>query len=236
MELRRPSPEPIRVLVADDHLVLRMGLESLINRQRDMKVVAEAASGHEAVELYKTHRPDVALMDLRMPGLTGVEAIAAICSFEPAARVIVLTIHKGDDAVYQAVRAGARGYLIKDVPTDEILAAIRSVHLGQRCIPPDIASRMLERLWQADLTPREIDILKHVACGLGNKEIGESLSISQATVKNHVASIIGKLGAEDRTHAVTLALERNIIDLEELRLRGRPTLGRDTKEPVTTPR
>jgi len=236
MEPRRPVPQPIRVLVADDHLVLRMGLESLINRQRDMTVVAEAASGAEAVDLYKAHRPDVTLMDLRMPGLTGVEAIAAICGFDPAARIIVLTIHKGDEAVYQAVRAGAKGYLIKDVPTDELLAAIRSVNMGQRCIPPDIAARMLERLWQADLTPREIDILRHVACGLGNKEIGESLEISQATVKNHVASIIAKLGAEDRTHAVTLALERNIIDIEELRLRGRPNTVRDVKEPATTSR
>jgi two-component system, NarL family, response regulator len=236
MEPRGITPPSIRVLVADDHLVLRMGLESLINRQRDMTVVAEASSGPEAVEQYKTHRPDVTLMDLRMPGLTGVEAIAAICAINPAARVIVLTIHKGDEAVYQAVRAGARGYLIKDVPTEELLAAIRTVHQGQRCIPPDIAARMLERLWQADLTPREIDILRHVACGLGNKEIGDSLEISQATVKNHVASIIAKLGAEDRTHAVTLALERNIIDLEELRLRGRPTLHREVKETLVTSR
>ena len=221
--------KPIRVLVADDHLILRMGLESLINRQRDMEVVAEASNGADVVELYREHRPDVTLMDLRMPGLNGVEAIAAICEIDPAARIIVLTIHKGDEAVYQAVRAGAKGYLIKDVPTDELLAAVRSVHQGQRCIPPDIASRMLERLWQADLTPREVDILRRVACGLGNKEVAELLDISQATVKNHVASIIAKLGAQDRTHAVTLALERNIIELDELRLRGRA----DLKEPST---
>jgi two-component system, NarL family, response regulator len=231
MDPRRTSG-PIRILVADDHLLLRMGLESLINRQKDMKVVAEAASGAEVVELYKQHRPDVTLMDLRMPGASGVEAISAIVGFDHDARIIVLTIHKGDEAVYQAVRAGARGYLIKDIATEEILAAIRAVHQGQRCIPPDIATRMLERLWQADLTPREIDILKHVARGLGNKEIGESLDISQATVKNHVASIIAKLGAQDRTHAVTLALERNIIDLEDLSLRGRA----DSKEPVSSPR
>jgi two-component system, NarL family, response regulator len=210
----------IRVLVADDHLILRMGIESLITRQKDMCVVAEASSGQEVVDLYREHRPDVTLMDLRMPGLNGVEAISAICAIEPAARVIVLTIHKGDEAVYQALRAGAKGYLIKDVPTEEILAAIRAVHQGQRCIPPEIASRMLERLWHADLTPREIDILKLVARGLGNKEIADKLEISQATVKNHVASIIGKMGAQDRTHAVTLALERNIIDIEDLSLRG----------------
>jgi len=220
-----PSPvtksPAIRVLVADDHLILRMGLESLINRQKDMTVVGEASSGQEVVDLYHVHRPDVTLMDLRMPGLSGVEAIAAICRTDPEARVIVLTIHKGDEAVYQALRAGAKGYLIKDVPTEEILAAIRMVHQGQRCIPPEIASRMLERLWQADLTPREVDILKLVARGLGNKEVADELSISQATVKNHVASIIGKLGAQDRTHAVTLALERNIIDIDDLGLRGK---------------
>jgi two-component system NarL family response regulator len=215
------APE-IRVLVADDHLILRMGIESLISRQKDMCVVAEASSGHEVVELYKTHRPDVTLMDLRMPGLTGIEAIGAICSFDPAARVIVLTIHKGDEAVYQALRAGAKGYLIKDVPTEEILAAIRAVHQGQRCIPPDIASRMLERLWHADLTPREVEILKQVARGLGNKEIADRLTISQATVKNHVASIIAKMGAQDRTHAVTLALERNILDIDDIGLRKKP--------------
>jgi two-component system NarL family response regulator len=216
--------KPIRVLVADDHLILRMGLESLINRQRDMCVVAEASNGADVVELYKTHRPDVTLMDLRMPGLSGVEAISAIIELDPAARIIVLTIHKGDEAVYQAVRAGAKGYLIKDVPTEELIAAVRSVHQGQRCLPPEVASRMLERLWQADLTPREVEILQRVACGLGNKEVAEFLDISQATVKNHVASIISKLGAQDRTHAVTLALERNIINLDDLGLRGRQDL------------
>ena len=213
----------IRVLVADDHLVLRLGLVTLIGDEPDMEVVAEAANGQEVIDLFKSHRPDVVLMDLRMPGHTGEEVIAAVCSEDAEARIIVLTIHKGDEAVYQALRAGAKGYLIKDVPTEEILAAIRMVHQGQRCIPPEIASRMLERLWQADLTPREVDILKLVARGLGNKEVADELSISQATVKNHVASIIGKLGAQDRTHAVTLALERNIIDIDDLGLRGKLT-------------
>jgi len=211
----------IRLLIADDHLILRMGLESLLNRQRDMAVVAEASSGQEVVEQYRAHRPDVVLMDLRMPGLTGPEAISAICSFDPSARIIILTIHKGDQAVHESLRAGARGYLIKDVPTEEILAAIRAVNAGGRCIPPDIASRMLERMWHGELTPREIHVLKLVARGLGNKEIADNLDISQATVKNHVASVIAKLGAQDRTHAVTLALERSIIDIDELALRGR---------------
>src|SRR5688572_17727751 len=193
-----------------------MGIESLITRQKDMCVVAEASSGQEVVDLYREHRPDVTLMDLRMPGLNGVEAISAICAIEPAARVIVLTIHKGDEAVYQALRAGARGYLLKDIPTDEILAAIRSVHEGRRCIPPAIAARMAERIRHSDLTPREIDVLKLIAKGFSNKQIGERLGIAEATVKNHVVSLLGKLGVQDRTHAVTLALERNIIDLEEV--------------------
>jgi DNA-binding NarL/FixJ family response regulator len=213
--------DPIRVLVADDHLILRMGIESLINRQRDMRVIAEASSGQEVVELYKTHRPDVTLMDLRMPTVSGAQAIALIRSFDPEARIIVLTIHKGDQAVHQALSAGARGYLIKDVPTEEILAGIRVVHEGGRCIPSDIASVMLERLWHGDLTPREVAVLTLVAKGLGNKQVADRLGISQATVKNHVASISSKLGAQDRTHAVTIAIGRGIIDVDDISLSGR---------------
>jgi len=208
--------QPIRVLVADDHLILRLGLVTLISGEPDMQVVAEASSGQQVIELFRTHRPDVTLMDLRMPGLGGVEAIAAICRTDPEARIIVLTIHKGDEAVYQALRAGARGYLLKDVPCEEILAAIRAVHEGRRCIPPVIAARMAERILHSELTPREIDVLKLIARGLSNRQIGERLGISEATVKNHVVSLLGKLGVQDRTHAVTLALERNIIELEEV--------------------
>ena len=208
--------QPIRVLVADDHLILRLGLVTLINGETDMKVVAEASNGQHVVELFREHRPDVTLMDLRMPGLNGVEAISAICAEEPDAKVIVLTIHKGDEAVYQALRAGARGYLLKDIATDEILAAIRSVNEGRRCIPPAIAARMAERIRHSDLTPREIDVLKLIAKGFSNKQIGDRLGIAEATVKNHVVSLLGKLGVQDRTHAVTLSLERNIIDLEEV--------------------
>jgi two-component system NarL family response regulator len=201
-------------LVADDHLILRLGLVTLVNGESDMKVVAEASSGAEAVELFRQHRPDVTLMDLRMPGMNGVEAIAAICAESADARVIVLTIHKGDEAVYQALRAGARGYLLKDIATDEILAAIRSVNEGRRCIPPAIAARMAERIRHSDLTPREIDVLKLIAKGFSNKQIGERLGIAEATVKNHVVSLLGKLGVQDRTHGDTVALEPKIIDLE----------------------
>jgi len=206
----------IRILIADDHLVVRIGLETLIRLQDDMCIVAEASNGADAVELYRVHRPDVTLMDLRMPGVSGAMAIAAIRALDPQARIVVLTVHRGDEAVYQAVRAGARGYLVKDADGEEILATIRGVHRGQRRIPPEIAARVVERVGQEELTPREVAILKLVARGLGNKEIAAALSISPGTAKNHVAHIIEKLGAQDRTHAVTLALERNIVDLEDL--------------------
>jgi len=216
------SPK-VRVLVADDHLVLRLGLVTLINDEPDLEVVAEAANGQEVVDLFKAHRPDVVLMDLRMPGHTGEEVIAALCAEDPDARVIVLTIHKGDEAVYTALRAGARGYLLKDVPTQEILAAVRAVHAGEQCIPPAIAARVAERIRKADLSPREVNVLKLIAAGLSNKEIGDRLGVSDATAKKHVTGLLAKLGVRDRTHAVTLSLERGIIDLEDVNVRHRPT-------------
>ncbi len=209
------KPQPIRLLVADDHLIVRLGLVTLIERQRDMRVVAEASSGRQAVELFAAHHPDVTLMDLRMPGLGGVEAIETIRAQDPQARIIILTIHKGDEAVYRALRAGAQGYLLKDVPGEEIVTAIRMVHSGQACIPPDIAARFVEHVRYDALTPREVYVLKLLAKGLSNLQIASQLQISAATVKNHVASVLGKLGVESRTHAVTLALERNLIDLED---------------------
>jgi len=207
----------IRVLVADDHVVVRLGLVTLINRQPDMMVVAEAASGQEVVDLWKAHRPDVGLLDLRMPGLTGVEATQAVRATDPQARIIVLTIHKGDDAVYRALRAGAQGYLLKDVRSKDLLAGIRSVYDGQPCLPPEITARVLKRIRHAELTAREVSVLKLVAKGLSNRQIAEKLNVSEATAKSDVASVLAKLGAQDRTHAVTMALVRNIIDLEDLR-------------------
>jgi two-component system NarL family response regulator len=209
--------KPIRVLVADDHVVVRLGLVTLINRQPDMQVVAEAASGTEVVDLWKTHRPHVGLLDLRMPGMTGVEATQAVRAIDAHARIIVLTIHKGDDAVYRALRAGAQGYLLKDVRSKDLLAGIRSVFEGQPCLPPEITARVLKRIRHADLTEREVSVLKLVAKGLSNRQIAEKLNVSEATAKSDVASVLGKLGAQDRTHAVTMALARNIIDLEDLR-------------------
>ena len=218
------SPK-VRVLVADDHLVLRLGLVTLINDEPDLEVVAEAANGQEVMDLFKAHRPDVVLMDLRMPGHTGEEVIAALCAEDPDARVIVLTIHKGDEAVYTALRAGARGYLLKDIPVEEILEAVRVVHAGGQCIPADIAARMVDRIRQADLTSREIAVIKLIARGFSNKQIGVKLDVSEATARSRVASILAKLGVKDRTHAVTLALERSIIDLEDVEAQGPPDIG-----------
>jgi len=186
-------------------------------RQPDMQVVAEASSGAEVIELWKAHRPHVGLLDLRMPGMTGVEATQAVRTFDPQARIIVLTIHKGDDAVYRALRAGAQGYLLKDVRSKDLLAGIRSVYEGQPCLPPEITARVLKRIRHADLTEREVSVLKLVAKGLSNRQIAQRLNVSEATAKSDVASVLGKLGAQDRTHAVTMALARNIIDLEDLR-------------------
>ena len=205
---------PIRVLVADDHLVVRIGLSTLINNQSDMQVVGEAANGREVVEKFGQLRPDVVLMDLRMPGLSGDETIAAVCAQDPGARVIVLTIHKGDEAAFQALRAGARGYLIKDVLSDEIVAAIRTVYAGERCIPPSVGEQLAERLGKAILSSREVDTLKLIAEGLSNKEVATRLGVSEATAKKHTANVLLKLGANDRTHAVRLGIERGIISLE----------------------
>jgi two-component system NarL family response regulator len=212
------SGHPIRVLVADDHLVVRFGLTSIIDQQDDMEVVGQASTGVEVIDLYRSHRPDVTLMDLRMPGKNGDEAIADICQEDPKARVIVLTIHRGDEAVHRAIRAGARGYLLKDVPFQDLLAAIRAVHEGKRCIPAELAGAMAGRLRHEELTPRETDVLKLIAGGLTNKLTGERLDITENAVKHHVAAILSKLDAQDRTHAVMLALDRGIIHLEDVDL------------------
>jgi two-component system NarL family response regulator len=208
------SQTPIRILVADDHLVVRLGLITMINNQPDMKVVGDAANGHDLIELFRQHHPDIILMDLRMPGLSGDETIATLCEEDPKVGVIVLTIHKGDEAAVQALRAGARGYLIKDVLGDEITAAIRTVHAGGQCIPPSIAEQLATRLAKAVLSSREVDVLKLIAEGLSNKEVATRLGVAETTAKKHTAGVLYKLGAKDRTHAVRLALERGIISLE----------------------
>ena len=205
----------IRILIADDHPVVREGVAAMIERRPDMTVVAEAATGREAVAAYRAAQPDVVLMDLRMPEMTGVEAIGAIRGEFPGARIIVLTTYDGDEDIYRGLQAGARAYLLKDAPRDELLDAIRAVHAGQSRIPPAVAARLAERVLAGpQLTPRELEVLRGIVAGQSNKEIGAALSIGEGTVKAHVNNILGKLGVNDRTQAVTTALQRGIVHLD----------------------
>ena len=208
------NPKPIRILIVDDHLVVRIGLRSMIDTQSDMVVVAEAANGQEAVALFREHRPEIALMDLRMPVMGGVEATIAIRGDFPDARIIVLTTYDGDEDIYRALQAGARAYLLKDIPRDEFLNDVRAVHSGQYCIPPAVAARLAQRLPFPDLSSRELDVLRLIVQGMSNKEIGGALSITESTVKNHVNSILAKLKVNDRTQAATTALRRGIVVLQ----------------------
>jgi len=207
------KPNPIRLLIADDHLVVRVGLRSMLDTQPGMVVVAEAANGREAIELFREHKPDVTLMDLRMPIMGGVEATIAIREEFPDARVIVLTTYDGDENIYRALRAGAMAYLLKDIPRGEFLDDVRAVYSGQYCIPPAVAARLAQRLPYSELSSREMEVLKLIVEGLSNKEIGSALTISESTVKNHVNSILAKLRVSDRTHAATMALRRGIVML-----------------------
>lgn len=204
----------VRILIADDHPVVREGLVALINRRPDMVVVAEVSNGREAVEQFLHHRPDVALLDLRMPEMEGVEAIVAIRQKIPTARLIVLTTFDDDEDIYRGLRAGAKAYLLKDAPRDDLLKCIRDVHEGQTIIPPPIAAKLADRLTTSGLTRREIQVLQLVAGGKGNKEIAVALSISEGTAKTHVSAILTKLDAADRTQAVTIALRRGILRLK----------------------
>jgi two-component system NarL family response regulator len=203
----------IRIIVVDDQAVVRQGFVSLIKTVPDMAVVAEGTNGREAVALYREHRPDVVLMDLRMPVMGGVEAIAAMRREWPDARVIVLTTYDGDEDIYRSLQAGAQGYLLKDMFFDELEAAIRAVHAGGRKIPGVVAERLAGRMGGSDLTARELEVLKLIVGGRSNKEIGTALGISEATVKSHINSILGKLGVTDRTQAATTALQRGIVHL-----------------------
>jgi two-component system, NarL family, response regulator len=209
----RIDSDPIRVLTVDDHALLRQGIAALVNAETDMKLVAEASNGQDAIEQFRLHRPDVTLMDLQMPALNGIEAILGIRSEFPNARIIVLTTYTGDVQVERALRAGARGYLLKGHVHRELLETIRAVHAGQKRIPPELAAQLADHVTDDDLSPREIDVLRLIAAGNANKEIAARLSIAEETVKSHVTNILAKLGANDRTHAVTIALKRGIIEL-----------------------
>jgi two-component system NarL family response regulator len=206
--------KPIRILIADDHFVVRMGLAAVITTQSDMQVVAEAANGLQAVELFRQHLPDVTLMDLRMPQMQGVEAITAIRGEFPNGRFIVLTTYDGDEDIYRALQAGARGYLLKDMVGDSLLDAIRAVHSGQRRIPPEVANRLAERMFRSELSAREMEVLRLIVKGKSNKEIASELGVAEGTVKIHINNILSKLGVSDRTQATTFALQHGIIHLD----------------------
>jgi DNA-binding NarL/FixJ family response regulator len=207
------QPESIRVLTVDDHLLLREGIAAVLESQEDMTLVAQAANGREAVESFRRLRPDVTLMDLRMPDMSGIEAITAIRSEFPDARIIVLTTYAGDAQAAAALKAGASGYLLKNLVRRELLETIRAVHSGKRRIPPEIATEIAEHVADDALTGREIEVLRRVASGKSNKLIAAELEISEGTVKTHMKSILPKLDASDRTHAVMIALRRGILDL-----------------------
>ncbi len=203
----------IRILAVDDHALLRKGIAALLNAEPDMKLVAEASNGAEAVTEFKKHRPDVTLMDLQLPGMSGIEATLAIRGDFPNARIIVLTTYPGDAQVVRALKAGARAYLLKAQVNKDLPDIIRAVHAGQKRIPPEVAIELAEYTAEDDLSSREIDVLRLIASGKANKEIANQLSIAEETVKSHVSNILSKLHVNDRTHAVTTALKRGIIQL-----------------------
>ncbi len=203
----------IKILIADDHPVVREGLTAMIQRQPDMHVVAEAENGRQATELALLHKPDVVLMDLRMPEMGGVEVTATLRQRVPRCRVIVLTTYDGDQDIVRALQAGARAYLLKDVFRADLLAAIRAVHGGESRIPAAVAQRLAEHIVNPGLTPRELEVLRLMAGGHSNREIARTLFVTESTIKGHVNNIFSKLGVRHRTHAVTLALKRGIISL-----------------------
>ena len=205
--------EKIRILVAEDHLVARVGVTTIVNMQPDMTVVAEAANGQQAVEMFRQHQPDVTLLDLRMPGMGGVEAAIAIRSEFPEARMIALTTYGGDEDIRRALAAGVQAYLTKDVLHDELLKAIRAVYAGQTYLPAAVAASLAAQLPRPDLSAREVQVLALIVRGLANKQIAFTLSIAEHTVKNHVKNILSKLGVQDRTQAATAAIQRGIIHL-----------------------
>ena len=202
---------PIRVLIAEDHLIARVGVGTIVQTQTDMEVVAEAATGAEAVQLHEQHRPDVTLMDIRMPVMGGVDAMRAIRERAPQARFIALSTYSGDEEIRRALQAGASAYLTKDVLDDELVKTIRLVHAGRAYLPPAVAATLAAHATRPELTARELDVLALIVRGMGNKQIASELKIAEYTVKNHVKNVLSKLGVDDRTQAATSALQRGII-------------------------
>jgi two-component system, NarL family, response regulator len=207
------QPKPIHVLVVDDHPVVRQGLVAMLEEVPDILVVGQVGNGREAIAVCRQQQPDVTLMDLRMPELDGVAAITAICAEFPAARIIVLTTYDGDEDIYQGLRAGAKGYLLKDAEPEELLSAIRAVCRGQKHIPPHVGAKLLERMASSELSDRELEVLQLITTGKSTQAVSKALNITERTVNFHINHILSKLGVEDRTQAVVVALRRGIVSL-----------------------
>src|SRR6202049_1960510 len=207
------APNSIRILVVDDHPLLRQGIAALLADQSDMSMIGEASNGREAIQQFRAHRPDITLMDLQMPELNGLDAIIGIRGEFPEARIIVLTTYTGDVQVLRALKAGARGYLLKNLLHKELLETIRAVHAGRKTISPEVSYQLAEHATDDALTPTEISVLRLIAAGNANKQIADQLSITEETVKGRVKNILSKLGANDRTHAAMIGIKRGIIDL-----------------------
>ncbi|PZU91501.1 MAG: DNA-binding response regulator [Pseudanabaena sp.] len=203
----------IRIMIADDHAIVRQGLATIVDRDPEMTVIAQAEDGQQAIALFREHQPDITLMDLRMPQMDGVEAITAICAEFKQARIMVLTTYDGDEDIYRGLQSGAAGYLLKDAKPNELLNAIRTIHSGQKYVPLEVGAKLVQRMSNPELSARELDVLRLMAQGMSNLEIGTVLNISESTVKSHVNRILSKLGVSDRTQAVIIAIKRGIVSL-----------------------
>jgi DNA-binding NarL/FixJ family response regulator len=205
--------DPIRILSVEDHPIFREGLATIIGSQKDMVLVAQAANAVEAMAEFRLHRPDITLMDLRLPGTNGTDTLIAIRGEFPRAHIIMLTTSDGDGEIQRAMRSGASAYILKSMPKDELLNVVRSVHAGRRHIPPEVAARLAEHLGDEDLTTRELEVLRLIRDGYRNKQIADQLAIAETTVNFHIKNLVDKLGANDRTHAVTIALRRGLLQI-----------------------